>query len=139
MYYADGPYIKRINTNGKNKVDKIQAPSNVTGLAVDASLNRLYWTSNGEIRFIDLSLDDPSPQTIGTGSSPVPYGLSASDGTLYWTVLGSNATSLPGAIYMLVVNGDDDTSPTVLLESMDIHPRDVSISSEISKETKSCS
>ena len=139
MYYADGPYIKRINTNGKNKVDKIQAPSNVTGLAVDASLNRLYWSSNGEIRFIDLSLDDPLPQTIGTGSSSVPYGLSASDGTLYWTVLGSNATSLPGAIYMLVVNGDDDTSPTVLLESMDIHPRDVSISSEISKETKSCS
>ncbi|CAI8020827.1 Low-density lipoprotein receptor-related protein 6 [Geodia barretti] len=120
----------------KNKVDKIQAPSNVTGLAVDASLNRLYWTSNGEIRFIDLSLDDPLPQTIGTSS--VPYGLSASDGTLYWTVLGNNVTSLPGAIYMLVVNGDDDTSPTVLHESMDIHPRDVSISSEITSLDEGC-
>jgi hypothetical protein len=137
LYYADGPFIKRVDTNGKNKVDKMQAQSNVTGLAVDASLNRLYWTSNGEIRFIDLSLDDPSQQTIATGSSSVPYGLSASDGTLYWTVLGNNVTSLPGAIYMFVVN-DDNTSPTLLHESMDIHPRDVSISSEIISLDEGC-
>ena len=122
-----------MDTNGENNMRKVVAQGDISGLAVDASLNRLYWTANGQIRFINLTLTDPPYETIDSGSSPgsAPYGLSASEGTLYWTIPLNNQTSSPsqGAIYMFVVGDDDSSGPTPLIQSEEIDPRDVATSS----------
>ena len=132
LYYIDGQFIYRMDTNGRNSMQKVVAQGNIFDVAVDSSLNRLYWTANRQIWFINLTLANPPHKTIDTGSSPdsVPYGLSASGGTLYWTIPFNNMTSSQGAIYMFDVRGDDNSSPTPLIQGDDIDPRDVTTSSE---------
>ena len=122
--------IHRVHTNGQNQERIASVSTAITGLAVDSSLNRLYLSANGTIQFIDLSETPPyehHPVSHGLGSNP--YGLAAGEGVLYWTVLGNNLTSVPGAIYKLLVAGSND--PEVLHERMDIHPKDVSTSSAL--------
>ena len=120
LYYADGFIVYRIDTDGDNNMKIITADDEITGLAIDTKLNRLYWSYQGLVRYRDL-LPGTLDIAVDTSDS-VAHGLSAEDGLLYWTVVGN--ASVPGAIYSL--NPSDSNSLHVLHRSMDIHPRDIS-------------
>ena len=69
-------------TNGSNDVLHTESSAEITGLAVDISVDRLYWSYDGNIMYRNLPNGDPF-QINASGT--IPYGLAAGDSIVYWT------------------------------------------------------
>lgn len=115
-----------MDTDGENSVliHSIADPQPVVGLAIDTSMNLLYWSIGGRVEYRNLSQSVSTVSTVNVGGSS-PQGLSAANGTLYWASNGAM-----GAIYSTSL---PTGQPSMLNSWSDIQPVDVSTSTPNSK------
>lgn len=130
LYYVDGLTIYRVDTNGRHKTYIDASIYDIIGLAIDTSLNQLYWSTAQGTKYKTPPDSDSTPLELNVDTNP--HGLAADNGILYWTVLGNVSISIPGEIYMYMLNGSQG-GPHQLLSNNDIRPLDISTSLRQSK------
>ena len=132
LYFADLYDIYRADLNGENKeyiyTDFGDFTDGVVSLSVDVVNNVLFWTAGGTIKMLSLPPDGSDAVLIDNTMGSTPHGISAFNGTLYWTELrdvdeSNHDIKKPGAVYMLDLYAN---TSRLLLQNDSIDPQDIS-------------
>ena len=93
LYYSRGSAIVRVDSEGTHPVDVVASAGYPSGLAVDSTNRKLYWSDFNGKRVMRAELDGGNPtQVIGGIDSPSALAIDASRGKAY--VITYNSTKL---------------------------------------------